>query len=70
MLDFFDYLIESIEIFLGVLGGLIEGLINAFLILFNSIGYVTALAPYLPSVVSGFALCVLSVGIIKFVVGR
>lgn len=70
MLNFFDFLVESIEVFLGILGGIIEGLVNAFLILFNSIGYVTQLTFYLPSVVSGFALCVLSVGIIKFVIGR
>lgn len=70
MLNFFDYLVDAVKILFGIISGIIEGLVNAFLILFSSIGYVTHLTAYLPSVVSGFALSVLAVGILKFVVGR
>lgn len=70
MLNFFDTLIEYIQILFNFVVTMITGLINAFTTLFNAIGNVITVAGYVPYFITSSIFISLFVVVINYLIGR
>lgn len=70
MLNFFDVLIDYIEVGFTALFNMIDGLITGIVYMMTSASTLSAIAAYLPSFISGSAVAVITLAVVKFLIGR
>lgn len=70
MLSFFDFLGEAVYSLFSMIGNLYQSLTMAILIIYNAVPYVGKFIYLLPGIISASAAVVISVAVVKFIVGR
>lgn len=70
MFDFFDKILGFIETVFSFFLNLIESLIQAVLFLGQGSAFVLSLAPMMPTIIATSIIIVVSISVVKFLIGR
>lgn len=70
MLNFFDVLIDYIEVMVTFVFNMIDGLITGIGYMMTSATTLSLITGYLPSFIGGSAVAVITLAVVKFVIGR
>lgn len=70
MFDFFDTVIEYISLAWEFLSNLVTSLITALTLTVTSVGTVSVLAGFMPSIIGSCIVVFFAIAVTKFIVGR
>lgn len=70
MFDFFNQLLGFVEVTFSFFMNVIESLIQAITFVVTSVPFVFALASYMPAIIASCMIIIVSIAIVKFIIGR
>lgn len=70
MLNFFDSVIEFLQVAWNFIVNLIQSLLSAIFYVTQAVGVSTGILAYMPAFIAGCGLAVVAIGVIKFLIGR